>query len=346
MSRHTRCARCDFEATDQIPLALHSLEAEHPLCSMCLRSLDPGETRICTAERFTKTGDRIPSCLDNTRHLLRTIGELFADLEFHVGHINGSLHTQNGYESDGLPLPGGDRLVLLSGGSQGLSDDGMTVKPTDPPSVSFDLQFWALGVMDARQDHADNEAVLLGGTPTRVVRNSLRYLDRTMLWSANQFPGFDLMVENLRELASRLERATGQGLPVEKANADCFDCGGKLIRRADPRTGLIENRPAECKDCGAVYDPQRYHLALREAWERDVEVWVPLTEAARLVRRSVETVETWAKRGQVESACRCSDGRKLVRWPDVQARDREARERAARAAVEKAKRDARLREAS
>jgi hypothetical protein len=266
---------------------------------------------------------------------------MFQELPDHMGHLNGSLKPHTGRSSDGMPLPGSSVLVMLGPGSEGLAEDETTSRDTDPPSISFELGWWAIGWMDLRDEPA---SLLLTANPTRTVLNAAGYLERKMRWAANQHPAFDQFAADMRHLHAVLERATGRDVPHERVGADCFECGGDLIRVVDPDTGL-SSEDVQCRQCRKSYDPARYRLALRATWERDVEVWVPLTEAARLIHRSVETVETWAKRGQVESACRCSDGRKLVKWPDVYARDREAKLRAAQAAEAKAKRE-RLREAS
>lgn len=312
----TRCARCDFKASEDEPLAVHAIGAGHPLCTCCLRSLSETDpVRAC--ER----------CLTEARELLSGIVMMFAELPHHMGHLNGALRSHTGRSSDGRPLPGAAVLVMLGPGSEGLAEDETTSRTTDPPSISFELGWWALGWADLRGEPA---MLLITANPSRTVLKAAGYLERKMRWAANMHPAFDQFLADLHRLHEILERATSRDLPCERVGADCFECAGDLIRVVDRSTGL-STEDVQCQQCHASYDPARYRLALRAAWERDVEVWVPLTDAARLVHRNVETVETWAKRGQVDSACRLSDGRKLVSWPDVQARVREAGSKTRRA---------------
>lgn len=314
----TRCARCDFRTTDDEPLAAHAIGAGHPLCRCCTRSLTEHEPSTC--ER----------CLTDARTLLAGIATMFGELGQHLGHLNGSLRPHTSRSTDGAPLPGATVLVMLAGGSEGLSDDAETAKDTDPPSVAYELGWWALEWQDTRGEHED-----LGHSPARTVLKASGYLERKMRWAANSHDGFEVFLADLKRLHAICERATGRDLPVERAGADCFECGGNLIRVVDRTTG-VSTEDVACSTCHVEYDQARYRLALRAAWERDVQDWLPLTEAARLIVRNVETVETWSKRGQVGSACRLGDGRKLVWWPDVQARMRELRERAKQAAEAKA----------
>lgn len=313
----TRCARCDWRATDDEPLTVHAIGTGHPLCRCCERSLTVYEPATC--ER----------CLNTARELLAGITLMFAELPAHLGHLNGSLRPQTGRSSDGTPLPGSSVLVMLAGGSQGLEDDGETAKDTDPPSIAYDLGWWATAWQDDRGEHED-----LGRTPARIVLKASGYLERKMRWAANSHPAFESFLADLKRLHAVLERATSRDTPVEKAGARCFECQGDLIRVVDRDSG-VSTEDVACSTCHSVYDQARYNLALRAAWERTAE-WVTLTEAARSARTRLETVETWSKRLQVGSACRLEDGRKLVWWPDVQTRMRELAERARRLAEAKA----------
>lgn len=311
-----RCRRCDWAAADDsdlipmVQLRAHAADSGHPLCPCCDRSLADCEGQFSCE-----------SCLIETRDLLSGIELMYLELPSHLGHLHGSL-TYGARSNDGHPLPGGDVLVMLAGGSEGLRDAADTVRDGDPPAIEFELGWWALGWSDRRQEQANDTALLLlAGSPTRQVVRAVAYLSGHCRWAARNHDGFATFHADMRRLHQRLEHATGRGLPVEKANADCFDCGGALIRTANRHTGVLDDQsPVTCRDCGQEYDPARYRLALKEAWEKHIQGWVPLTTAASLSGRSVETVETWAKRGQVTTSCRVEDGRKLVWWPDLQDR--------------------------
>lgn len=324
----TRCARCewcpdpDAEARPSEQLADHARDAGHWLCPSCAHSLtDVDPLHGCEA------------CLTDARALLSGITTMYLELPEHLGHLNGSLRPQAGRSSDGKPLPGGDALVLLSGGSEGYSDDGVTAKDGDPPSVSFELGWWAMDLMDSREDPEE-----LGERPRRIVVKAAGYLERHARWMANNHPGFAQMHGDLKALHARLERATGRGEVVVKANASCFDCGGDLIHDTvtiSRHAGQGEDGPLRmgpvpteegshtCRRCRRRYTPAELNLAQRAAWET-VEDWVPLVAAARAAGLNVETVEKWAKRNVVATCCPVEGGRKMVWWPDVRARTRRA----------------------
>lgn len=306
------CARCDWtpdadlDVTSKLQLSWHALDSDCPLCPICETSLPKAD------------GDYgCESCLTETRALLSGILTMYDELPVHLDRTNG-------------PLPGGDPLVMLAGGSEGVAETGETTRASDPPSVAFELGWWALGWQDRRQDLPEGQAeLLMAGSPTRIVRKAARYLEVHARWAARKHPGFPEFHADLSRLHHRLERVTAHDVPVERANANCFDCHGPLVRGSmhvkvtDDHTGRSWEGPVptddvNCRDCGQSYDPARYRLALRLAWRSQEDGWVVLTTAARLSGRSVETVETWGKRAQVSTACRRADRRKLVLWTDLQ----------------------------
>lgn len=312
MTRHHPCARCDWtpdpdlDVPEKLQLAWHSLDSGCPLCPICENSLPRTDGEY-----------GCESCLAEARSLLSGILTMYAELPLHLDRAHG-------------PLPGGDPLVMMAGGSQGFDETGETTRPTDPPSVAFELGWWALGWQDKRGNVPEDQArLLMAGSPSRIVRKAAAYLEVHARWAASHHPGFPEFHADLARLHHRLERATAHDVPVERANADCFDChnsplirGTKTVKVTDEhgRTweGPVPTDDVKCRDCGQSYDLARYRLALRLAWRSQADGWVVLTTAARLAGRSVETVETWGKRVQISTACRLDDRRKLVLWPDLQ----------------------------
>lgn len=299
------CKRCDWKPDPTGPkqdqVAAHAIDAGHPLCIVCFLSLTTVETLTCE------------QCLTKARELLSGIVTMFTELPHHLGHLPPVGLSDGHGGGDGRQLPGGEVLTLLSGGSEGLAEDAETTREGDPRPVSFELGWWALAWQEER-----DEVEELGHRPAALVMAAAGYLERRCRWAANNHLGFDDFVKDLRRIHATLERATCRDSPTEKANADCFDCGGDLIRRTDPRTGLA-HRHWECQDCAETYDEQRYALALSEAWQHRVEGWVSVTDVVRITARSRKTLDSWTDRGLVRVSF-SEAGRKLVWWPDVQVR--------------------------
>jgi hypothetical protein len=300
------CRRCDFVTDPDSPareqLAAHAADSGHPLCICCHRSLaDTDPALVCESD------------ITEARSLLSGIVAMFCEAPSHLGHLHPIAYGSSHGGGDGRPLLGGDALVLLSGGSEGLSEDPATSRQGDPMPVSFLLEWWAKTWATEQGDF-----IKFGHTPSRVVARASGYLERRARWAANSHLGFEKFLADLKRTHSELERVTGRDLPTEKANADCFDCGGDLVRVVDPATGLSTEN-VSCRRCHASYDPQRYALALRAAWESKAE-WVSLREAARAARVSVDHVKKWVQRGHVAAACPVEGGVQQVWWPDVLAR--------------------------
>lgn len=292
------CNRCDF-AGDPTDLEQHADDAAHPLCLLCPRSLTSHEPRICE------------NCLTKAQEALSGVVTLFAVLPSHLGHLKGSGPNTGSRSSDGRPLPGGDVLALLSEGSEGLSEDGTTTKDNDPPSIAYDLGWWAMAVMDERRENVE-----LGHTSDRIVLRAGGYLETRLRWCSVSFDGFTELARDLDRLHTVLQRHTSTDLPIEVAHVGCFDCHGRLERRYEPSTGLAQDWWT-CGQCKRRYTDPEYRMALAAAYQAEIE-WIPLTEAARRAGVNVETVERWGQRGQITVSCRIPDGRRMVRWSEIE----------------------------
>lgn len=135
----------------------------------------------------------------------------------------------------------------------------------------------------------------------------VHYLDVHTRWAANTHPAFDEYASDLRDLLTQMEAATHRRRTPVKAGADCFACGGDLIRRV---VDGLEEDVVTCRDCREQYDAGRYGMALKAAAEAaarievDGQVWATPQSLAAYLERSEQTVRTWHKRGQVASIVR------------------------------------------
>lgn len=301
----TRCARCEFEASDEEPLAVHAIGSGHPLCCICLRSLTDREPRVC--ER----------CLSDAQALLSGVVTMWGELESDLGTPVAPKWGQGARTDDGKPLPGGDRLVLLAGGSAGLTDDAVTALDADPPSVAFELAWWALGWADLRGEPA---MLLVTSATMRTVLKAAGYLETRMRWASVSHPRFGDFHADLKRLHAHLEHATARDLPRDDTGTRCLDCRASLVRLYDRRTGLAEEM-VTCTGCRRAYTPAGYALAQAEELRARAE-WVTVRRAAEWAGVSVDQVKKWMSRrpSPVGSCCPVDGGERLVWWPDVQAR--------------------------
>lgn len=287
----------------------HARASEHWLCPCCgwsLTDFDPP--------------NGCEHCLSFARSLLKRIGLLYDLLPGELARLRSGLGRFGGGGTAESPLPGGDALVLLGAGSEGHLEGADTTTDRDLPSISFELAWWA-------RDWQERLGVLedLGHRPAVTVRKATGYLERKARWAAQEHPGFDEFLADLRRLHGALEGAIGLALRHSKAGADCFDCGGDLMRLDRQHRGLSD--VVTCENCGRTYDSESYKLALRARALVDTPAWITIAEAARATKRQVETIETWAKRGEITVACRRKDRRKIVWWPDVLERVKASKKR-------------------
>jgi hypothetical protein len=311
------CARCPWVAGEE-SAAEHAAAFGHPLCTVCGRSLPSGEGMACDG------------CLVRVRERLSGIVLMFDELPRHLTRV-GSGGRGRGCRGggDGRPLPGGDVLALLAPGSEGLAEDGETTRDDDPVSVAYELAWWERDWREERGELAFTRT----RTTRRMVHDAAAYLERRSRWAATSHLGFDEFAEDLRRLHGRLERATGRYRSPSRVGADCFDCGGPLLREV--HDGL-EDLDATCQVCRVRYSPQRYTLALRLAAERasTVEIagdtYATPAVLAHTTGRSERTLRDWARpdRGLVRRVER--RGVLLLHVGDVSARHAERPLRAAR----------------
>lgn len=352
----SHCARCDWAGDDRDQLVAHAFDSEHWLCH-CGRSLTDTEPATCeqclTQARSDLAGvvvmfEQLPPLLGilrarkgggtRTSHETPLLGGAVLSM-LASGSEGGTarrLTTTEQQQSERwwlkygvgpLSLPEVMRVERERTGREHQADN----LPTDPQAVSQQLGSWVLDWQDTR-----DQPEQIGHTPSQIVSYAARYLQVHARWAANSHAAFAEFCRDMRDLHARLEHALDLNVSPARAPVKCFDCGGTLVEvlrevtvtqehqgRRVTRTGPVHSEDDGycCRTCEQTYPPGQYNLALAAAWEAAVG-WVPLTDAARRSGRSVETVETWAKRGEVQTMKRREDGRKLVWWPDLQARIR------------------------
>lgn len=311
-----RCARCwDWTPDSDETLAEHAEQAGHPLCVSCDRSLPVDEPQVCQR------------CQERAGELLTGIAMMYTELPRHLARPTSSALGGTRTSSDGRPLPGGDVLVLLGGGSEGLADDGVTAVDGDAPSVWFDLDYWSRAWAELRGEPRPPHAGAIRRQRPRSlsseVRSALRYLEVYARWAATSFPGWAAYLTDLRELHARLEQATSRSRRPERMGADCFDCGEALVRRVDRASGLLEES-ISCIGCAATYTYGEYLLAQHAAADAASRVVIDGTTWATPARLSTDlgrperTIRWWHHRGYVSSHTR--GGVLLLAAAEVEAR--------------------------
>lgn len=302
----TRCHRCDWQANpdgdQQEQAAEHAQASSHWLCH-CGRSLAPEEPLTC--ER----------CLTDAREHLAGIRLLYEELPTHLGHLRSPVYDATPHGDDGPALPGGDVLVMLSGGSEGLADDGETVRDDDPTSIPFELHFWEKAWREDRGEPIDGKPM----STASVVRHAAAYLEVHARWAANNHPGFGAFADDMRRLHRTLERATARTDAREVAEAECLECGSELIRAVRPR---LEGEPRRegteqegyqdgytCTGCGRVYERHpagydAYAIALRQHMHVNPQEWASAELLAGWFGVSPTLLRVWKHRGLVETTTR------------------------------------------
>ncbi len=314
----TRCARCDWQpdrdadGTEREQQHAHALEAEHPLCSICARSLTKREGNTC--ER----------CISAAQTDLATVLHLYAWLPGSLGRPAGSsaYDQQRVSGTDEQPLLGGDALVLLAPGGMGVSVDAETTD--DTPSADWTLCTWEDDWRNTRREPAAMDS----GSRRQVVRAAAHYLERHTRWAANNHPAFAEYRTDLRLLVGALERATGRDTPTWRADVECSQCGARELQRDLTDAGFADRW--SCRRCKQGYTWAEYLMACRAKVEDGRAVlstagWGTPKQVSAAVGIGVETVRKWAQRattssGGVTAACLVKTGELVVWYPEAEAR--------------------------
>lgn len=225
----TRCARCDWSGP-RTDLPQHARDAQHPLCVACAplhrspASLPADRPQVC-----------LP-CESDVRAWLLEVVELYAVLPDVLDRLPSQWSQDRHGSGDSARMPGGDALVMLAGGSDGRSQTRLGVDtshevdeyPGDPQSALFVLGSWERDWRETRHERA---------TGPTTVSGSVAYLTEPWRWrwAVASHPAWDELAADVHRLVQRMRAVTGHADAVDRAGADCFGCGGTLVRkRADP----------------------------------------------------------------------------------------------------------------
>lgn len=257
MSRYA-CRRCDWRPEGDEPrdqLAAHAIDAAHPLCVVCGLSLHPDDPKLACETCLTDARANLAEIVE----LTATLPEVMADAAYGMPSA-----PRNGARSDEQALPGGDGLVMLAGGSAGLTglramlagqEPPEDARDSDPVSVAYELSRWEDDWRLTRGEPAAESAATVVG--------AAGYLEVHTRWAANEHLAFDEFAGDLRKLLVRLRSVTGR-IDRPETGAPCFDCGTVLCRDWTD-AGLSEHWRCPC--CRRVYEDAEYWLAVRAAME-------------------------------------------------------------------------------
>jgi hypothetical protein len=260
------CRRCDWAPDEMIArpadqLDAHAATTGHPTCVMCRISLPHEQPQAC-----------LP-CISTVRQGLDQIARTWPLLPGLLGRLrSGSDWRQSSSRSpqgDETPLPGGDALVLLCGGSEGAEwargSKGVATAtindnlPTDPPSVAFELGRHEDDWRAYRREPAAS------GLPA--VDDALAYLAPRVTWAAAAHPAFAGFAADIATLAARLAQVTGT-VDRPETGAPCMECGAYL-ERGWTECGLADDWV--CPRCHQSYPDAAYWLAVRAGLEAERE---------------------------------------------------------------------------
>lgn len=178
-------------------------------CFVCgRRELDATELQTCVG------------CINSTRRQLLEIVDLYPEMSPQMAERAGAAAPLDptGTRSSDIPMPGGDALVMLAGGSGRRHYDDRT----DVDSIVGALALWE----DDWRTHFGVKAA----TRTATLGNVTTYLLDNLARAAQWHPAFDEFAREVRQHHYAVLRVTGNGDVLEKG-APCPYCGSRIIRR-------------------------------------------------------------------------------------------------------------------
>lgn len=307
--------------------SLSDCERRH--CAVCQRHLEAGEVATCW------------TCIGRARRDLVAILDLVRMLPEHA--LRSAVH---GHLAAAEPIPGGDAIVMLGRGSEGLSEDGVT-NPGDPDPPAWVLGWW---------EEVWREALALGSRRPSwqrradwVIADSHVFLNEHLDWAANYHKGFQVFARDLGGTRRHLEALLRAG-DAPQDGVSCFECGSILEREyraprpcsCPPRPvlrtdrelwerkhaihdqgGLTDPDPDcgwHCPHCHREYSPGEYRLAVTAAYDQLAAAdFRTQSDVTRLTGCPRGTIQGWASRGQIRRR-RDSSGRVTYSVSDVRVR--------------------------
>lgn len=221
-------------------------------------------------------------CAARLRSKLVEIGEAWADLPDAIGVLTGINYNHTGARSSDTPIPGGDALVLATGGThyQPIPAPGSTAldyaqqlaKPSDPPSASAVLSYWE---DEIRRFYNQPASPHPAGVTT-----ALEYLLKMHGKTVQQHPEVLEYKRDIHALHNRITTVTGQSSRPETSGAPCISCDSRIVQHWEAH-GLSDTRV--CTGCKRTYDPAEYdyssYAGLRTLPERRPDAQITEKEA-------------------------------------------------------------------
>lgn len=281
-----RCARCDWRGEDDEAAEAHARESGHLRCIVCqCRFLNKFEQQTCG------------ECVGALRADLADIVQAWCELE----PVTVDALTLLG---DGTMqrLMREDELSSLYPKAHPLAKAGDTPpRPirdewsNDPFPVIATLASWE----DFIREHYKDPKGPPDPTLTQVTDYLMSNLD-TGHNAAQTFPAFDEFAQTVRHLLTTTKHAAGLADDPMAAKAECFDCGGPLLRTYAPAAVPIDKRRNRAQRAAATVltATKRQREAERSYGLSDLSPW-PTTAARREARAALVgtedegLVDTW-----------------------------------------------------
>lgn len=248
-------------------------------------------------------------CAAKLRTKLIEIGEAWQHLPDAIGTITGINYNHTGSRSSDTRVPGGDALVLLSGGThyqpipaaQELFPE-QYARPSDPPSASAVLTYWEDEI------RRYNEQPASPNPPN--VKHALEYLLKMHHKTVQQHPELTEYKRDINNLHNRITTITGTNQRPETSGAPCIQCNSQIIQHWEAH-GLSDTRI--CTGCGKTFTPAEYdyssYAGLKTLPERRPEAQITENDA-QLIWPTITPglIRKWKQRKKLAPAGRNQRG--------------------------------------
>jgi len=285
---------------------------------------------VCTNPLITTEQGACLPCINQIRHHLQGIRDNHARLPDAIKTLTGITYDHNRRPADDVPVPGGDALVMLAGGTantvtsarDGDRTHAQDNHPTDPPSLTPQLA--------AIEDDWRHQ---LGQPPADyepTISKTIQWLTANVHTIARTNPNLAHDAETLQDLHNRTSIITGTSNAPQRTGIACFDCGGHLIQRWTD-DGLDDQ--IVCQTCDRRYTYGAVQLArlakIRTAPEAKPDALVTMAQAKRIFPDArPNTLDVWAHRARstnpdtrakapIQVAGKARDGKPLFRIGDI-----------------------------
>lgn len=173
------------------------------------------------------------------------------------------------------------------------------------------------------------------------IGSEAHFLRTSVDWAWENELHFEDFVKDVADAKRRIENTLSAGNRVAFRGVPCMyeSCRGtQLVRKTVPTRGKNGKKTWRlsdwhCPKCKRSWTPEEYTRNIYAAIQRskieqiDDELWCTVDHAATRTGRPEGTVRSWVSRGDVSAVCWIDGRRTLVRYADVEARDRLAKAR-------------------